>query len=305
MYTDSKEPNNHPLCQKSIYNVGGLSILLKADLPILNKTFHPKIHLFHSAVPVDDQIHLSHIFSFSEPSGNIPGKIIYQKSPWSIKQRNQNWVYELYNHSSSPSLISQVAFFNPTYTAGTIYHHNENDFLSGNLVAVSSLINDQVFLAQILADRMGCFFHASGININGQCFLFLGHSGAGKSTIARMLFSIGNPLSLDRIIVRRNSDKWLAYGFWDSSDVSDISPDPVPIRAIFLLEQAHTNQVIPITDRKQVVRNLPFFIAKPLVTANWWEKILDLVGNISREIPVYHLMFDKSGKIIDVLHGLL
>ncbi len=57
--------------------------------------------------------------------------------------------------------------------------------------------------------------------------------------------------------------------------------------------------------RQKVIRNLPQFIVRPLVTKDWWEKTLDLVGQISGEVPVYRLRFDQSGKVIDVLRSLL
>ena len=44
---------------------------------------------------------------------------------------------------------------------------------------------------------------------------------------------------------------------------------------------------------------------KPLVTADWWEKTLDLVGQMAREVPVYRLRFDKSERVLDALRPLL
>jgi hypothetical protein len=45
-----------------------------------------------------------------------------------------------------------------------------------------------------------------------------------------------------------------------------------------LLEQAPFNRLTQITDKREIVRRLPFLIVKPLVDAGWWEKTLDLVG---------------------------
>ncbi len=84
-----------------------------------------------------------------------------------------------------------------------------------------------------------------------------------------------------------------------------VSPKSAPLRAVFLLEQAPENKLVPIVDKKEIVRNLPFFVVKPLVTKDWWEKTLDLVGALAREVPVYRLRFDKSGRIIEVLRSLL
>ncbi len=76
----------------------------------------------------------------------------------------------------------------------------------------------------------------------------------------------------------------------------DVSPASAPLRAILLLEQAQENRLIPVQDRQEIVRRLPFLLVKPLLTADWWEKTLDLLEQMAREVPVYRLKFDKSGR---------
>jgi hypothetical protein len=141
--------------------------------------------------------------------------------------------------------------------------------------------------------------------IEGQGLLFVGHSEAGKPTIVTMLQQYGQILCDDRMIVRRWPAGFKIHGTWSHGDVPVVSPASAPLRAILLLEQAPHNRLIPITDRKEIVRQLPFFVVKPLVTTDWWEKTLDLVGAIAREVPVYRLQFDKSGRAIDILKPLL
>ncbi|HNQ30659.1 MAG TPA: hypothetical protein PKM87_11115, partial [Methanolinea sp.] len=77
-----------------------------------------------------------------------------------------------------------------------------------------------------------------------------------------------------------------------------------PLRAIFFLEQSQENTIEPI-DKKAVIRMLPFYVIKPLVTADWWEKILDLIQVISQEVPVYRLKLDRSGKVRELLDEFL
>ena len=156
-----------------------------------------------------------------------------------------------------------------------------------------------------MSDRRGCIFHSAGMIIEDQGFLFVGHSGAGKSTIVTQLRPYGEILCDDRNIVRRYPEGWRLFGTWSHGDVPDVSPNSAPLRAIFLLEQAPHNRLIPVTDRREIVRTLPFFIIKPLVTADWWEKTLDLVGAIAREVPVYRLQFDQTGSVMDTLRALL
>jgi hypothetical protein len=135
--------------------------------------------------------------------------------------------------------------------------------------------------------------------------LFVGHSEAGKSTTVTMLRDQGEILCDDRIIVRRWQDGFKIHGTWSHGDVPDVSNSCAPLNAIFLLEKAGTNEILPIEDRKEIIRMLPFYVVKPLVTAEWWKKTLDLMEKISREVPVYRLRLDKSGEVRGILKTFL
>ena len=80
-----------------------------------------------------------------------------------------------------------------------------------------------------------------------------------------------------------------------------MSPNDVPLEAIFFLVQASKNQIKPIHDKEEIIRKLLSCLVRPFITSDWWEKMLTLVGNIAREVPCYDLHFDKSGKVVDVL----
>jgi hypothetical protein len=38
-----------------------------------------------------------------------------------------------------------------------------------------------------------------------------------------------------------------------------------------------------------------------MVTAEWWQKELDVLEQIVQEVPCYSMKFDKSGKIVSEL----
>ncbi|WP_321492454.1 hypothetical protein [uncultured Desulfobacter sp.] len=43
---------------------------------------------------------------------------------------------------------------------------------------------DQILMGRILAYRNGCIMHSLGVSLDNQGLLFVGHSDAGKSTMA-------------------------------------------------------------------------------------------------------------------------
>ena len=61
---------------------------------------------------------------------------------------------------------------------------------------------------------------------------------------------------------------------------------------------------MPITDQKERLGQVLSHVVKPLQTADWWEKTLDLAGKIAAELPAYRLRFDKSGQVVDLLKQL-
>jgi hypothetical protein len=45
-------------------------------------------------------------------------------------------------------------------------------------------------------------------------------------------------------------------------------------------------------------------IIKPFVTADWWEKSLDLIKYIACNAPCYEMRFDKSSAIVPEIEAL-
>jgi hypothetical protein len=200
--------------------------------------------------------------------------------------------------------LHRVAVFDDGHSRWSIYNPNEEGFRRGGLYSLTLFPSDQILLARLLPDRQACFLHAAGMAINGQGLLFVGHSEAGKSTMVTMLREEGDILCDDRMIVRRWPDRFRVHGSWSHGDVPQVSAADAPLRAILLLEKAGTNHLELLEDRKEIVRRLPFFLIKPVVTADWWEKVLGLVETMAREVPVYRLRFDRSGGVKDVLRPL-
>jgi len=230
--------------------------------------------------------------------------LVYKKIPWAIYQKETYWVYLVIQGEEKGLDLWTVGVFDGTHTRGTIYHRDNTQFMRGNNHSLTLYPTDQILLARVLADRQACYLHAAGMILHGQGILFVGHSEAGKSTTVNMLKGEGEILCDDRIIVRHWPDGFKIHGTWSHGDIPDVSNSSAPLRAIFFLEQSQENTIEPI-DKKAVIRMLPFYVIKPLVTADWWEKILDLIQVISQEVPVYRLKLDRSGKVRELLDEFL
>ena len=233
------------------------------------------------------------------------GQRIYQAPPWAIYRRDDSWLYlGILENGGAPTLL-KIALFSPDHTRGRIFSPEPDIFQQGNITSLSLLPTDQIILARVLADYLGCFFHAAGMIIDGQGVLFAGHSDAGKSTIATLLQEEGEILCDDRIVIRHWPEGFKIHGTWSHGDIPTVSPASAPLKALLFLEQASTNQLIPMNDRREVIRRILFLVIKPLVTSDWWEKTLSLIEIIAQSVPCYVLKFDKSGKVKQVIRELL
>jgi len=73
---------------------------------------------------------------------------------------------------------------------------------------------------------------------------------------------------------------------------------------MFLRHSSH-NRLIFLDNRKEILGRLLGCLIKPLVTADWWHKTLDLMEALVREIPCYVMEFDQSGQIVFELEALV
>ena len=278
---------------------------MDSDLPFTEKTFALKLKKFLVDGPGEDMISLSHHFSLPKFTITDLGKEVYRRPPWAIYRKGRSWIYLGIGPQRRDKTIYCAAVFNEGHTRGRIYNSRKGQFRAGNLHSLARFTTDQILLAPVLADREACILHASGMVMKGQGLLFVGHSGAGKTTVATMLRKQGEVLCDDRIIVRRWPEGLRIHGTWSHGDLAEISAGDAPLSAIFFLEKAATNRLIPLTTGREVAQLLVQYVVKSLVTADWWEKILALMEDIAGEVPAYRLQFDKSGRVADVIGEIL
>jgi MoaA/NifB/PqqE/SkfB family radical SAM enzyme len=287
------------------FRIADVTIRVDSDVPFSEKTFGSKFKKFEAAGPSEEMISLRHHFSLTDLNIDDPGEEIYRRAPWAIYRKDRSWIYLGIGPGRRDKDFHCAAVFNEGHTRGRIYNYSEALFRQGNLHALTLFPSDQILLARALADRQACFFHAAGMVIGGKGILLVGHSGAGKTTAARMLRNHGDVLCDDRIIVRRGPTGLRIHGTWSHGDLADVSAGSAPLSAILFLEKAEANRLVPVTQGIETARFLVQYVVKPLVTGDWWEKVLALIENMAREVPAYRLEFDKTGRMADAIVKIL
>ena len=138
--------------------------------------------------------------------------------------------------------------------------------------------------------RDGMPLHASLVEKDGYGVVFLGPSGMGKSTQAKLWvehqgadFIIG-----DRPGLRRINGKWIGFGMpWDGKD-GIRQQKQVPIRALISLEQAPENSIRRLT-KQEAMMVLLNQVMMPMWDDVAMALLTPLMGQLATEIPFYHL----------------
>ncbi|MBU4232784.1 MAG: radical SAM protein [Desulfobacterales bacterium] len=293
---------NWKLNHRRYYEIAGITLQVEADLPITDRTFSEKFRQFEVQEAGCDTISIRHHFDLPNLDKTDLGQIVRHEIPWRIYRKGDSWIYL---GTAPGDSFNPVAVFNRDHTRARIYHKDNSQFSQGNLQSLSLLGTDQIVLTRVLADRQGCIFHSSGAVLDGQGLLFVGHSGAGKSTTVKMFQGKGEILCDDRNIVRRWPEGFRMHGTWSHGEVPLISAASAPLSAIFFPHKSTDNNLKLLENRKEIIGYLLSCLIKSLVSPSWWDKMLALIGVLAREIPCYAMEFDMSGKIVAELEKLV
>lgn len=301
-----------PAKHRRYFQIAGITVRLESDLDLRKVRFARELEMFAAEGPGEDNVALRHYFELPDLHQVDMGQEFYRNPPWAIRRKNGNWYYLGIPADPNDKQLFRVAVFNSDYTHASIYHtpQDENRVTEIGFQALSLFPTDQIWLAPLLADRNAVLLHSAAAVLNGQGFIFVGNSGAGKSTIIghiKQSKTIPQPafsaqiLCDDRNILRRWDTGWRVHGTWSHGDVQDVSPASAPLTAVLFLQKASHNYLERMCDRKDILRRLLATIIKPMATAEWWRKELDVIEKILGEVPCYILYSDSSGNVVQEL----
>ncbi|HVP90885.1 MAG TPA: radical SAM protein [Terriglobales bacterium] len=288
------------------YRIAGLEVRVEADLPITETTFGPKFEPFRvrDGRGGGDGLSIRHHFALPRLEDADLGREVYRRPPWAVYRRDDAWVYVGIYPDAADARVHRVIVFSDDHTRARVFNPSPDLFLAGGLDSLMLLPSDQIALARLLPFRDGAFVHAAGVEMNGRGLLFAGPSEAGKSTVVKMLRGKAKVLCDDRMIIRRDETGFRIHGTWSHGEIAEVSPGPAPAAAVLFLRQARENRLERMTDPRAALRALLPRLVRPLVTSEWWERVLALAGEIVDEVPCYEMLFDKSGRIVDALEEL-
>lgn len=145
---------------------------------------------------------------------------------------------------------------------------------------------DEYVVARRLAREDGVVLHASALLWNGGAYLFVGHSGAGKSTTALNAMTLGAMvLSDDRTIVTLGADgAATAWGSPWHGSLRRAHNASAPVRGIFVLSHADADSVSALAAR-EAVGEIFVRVILPSPDPRDVERAFDTVHALARRVP--------------------
>ena len=160
---------------------------------------------------------------------------------------------------------------------------------------------DEVLVARLLGLGRGIELHSCGvIDKDGRGQLFVGQSGAGKTTTARVWLAEGDYeiVSDDRVILRLINGEWRMYGTPWHGEAELCSPVSAPLAAIHLLVQAPRTEFVALS-AGQAVASLFGCTFPPFYDAAAVEFTLAALARLVADVPVRALRFVPDRSLID------
>ena len=221
---------------------------------------------------------------------------------FAIYDDGDTWsILSLLNEATLKYHMKYVVTASKDYSEMTVYmsnepfYYKEADTWENPFIPFSSLV--RTFCEAGMVMRGGLPLHASMVEKDGYGIVFLGPSGMGKSTQAKLWekyqdadFIIG-----DRPGLRCIDGTWYGFGMpWDGKD-NIMNQKKVPIKALISLEQAKENRIEKLTTQQAMLVLLNQAMM-PMWDNAAMDKAMVLMGKLAGDIPFYHLknLADKN-----------
>ncbi len=148
----------------------------------------------------------------------------------------------------------------------------------------------RVVYAIMVFEFGGLLFHAAGIVRKGQAYIFFGHSGSGKTTVAR-LSPQDVVLNDDLLLLIPREDGWQAYAtpFWNPSQIHP-HRNHAPLKGFFHLVQDQSVFLRSISKGKalaHMVSCVPVIASDPSRSG----KVLERCSTLLALVPSFDLHF--------------
>ena len=163
---------------------------------------------------------------------------------------------------------------------------------------------DQLALMHISSQKNGFILHSAGGKVFGKGIAFVGASGAGKTTISRLLNKIKETelLSDDRLFIQRIKATWSISGTPWPGEAGIAVNKSAPLEALFLLKQGKDNRIEEISSGR-AFETLASTTSIPWNDKAKAESVMASIELMLKSVPVYRFTFTPDAGAIKAIRS--
>jgi hypothetical protein len=295
------------------FSIGEVSLGIIGSGPC--PVFGPQLELFRSesaasaSTRCDLELTLQLVDRLYPPSGRL---LFDSGSVWTLHEDGEGWLFDFASDAVGPEPYKRL-LIDREFRSGRILL-NQKYFPDSAPSGPLDYPLDELVVMHRLGRERGVEVHAAGIHdAEGNGYLFLGHSGAGKSTTTRLWNQLPGMtvLSDDRIILRQTQtpfgepEIWMHGTPWHG-EAAFAAPGKARIERLFVIEHApedapeSANKITPLTGSIAVgeimARSfLPFHDAVAL------ENTMTFLQEMVAILPCYRLEFRPDRTAVEAV----
>ncbi|MFZ2491256.1 MAG: hypothetical protein WA208_07210 [Thermoanaerobaculia bacterium] len=276
-------------------SIGGITFALTPVDERLTLRIEGPLRHFRSE-PVDAEVQLN--VRALERALPVEGELLFDSGAvWRLFQRPDGFRIDCTSELFGPEPY-KVATFDPTFTRGEVAIRTD---ALGREVDPLDYPLDEVLVSNLLGRGRGVELHSCGvIDREGRGHLFVGVSGAGKTTTARIWGDDALVVSDDRVIVRSVNQEFRMYGTPWHGEARLCSPESAPLAGVYLLRQAPETRLRSLDAAEAVARlfscTFPLFHDATALTFT-----LGILADLVRSVPVRELQFTPDRTVLDAI----
>ena len=279
------------------FSVAGLPFSVEADSPV-SILLPPEYEPFSTSQPPagTEEAARYHVApardGVTRPSG---ATVFWENDLWRTGRTPAGETFfEIYDVQIDGWRLAGTAV--PTFESGTLYPRP-------NPAQPTSVLplhhpHDRALILGRLANRQGGVVHASAVAVDGKGLLFVGRSGAGKTTMARLWRQAGATILNDERNIVRLAGETAVVGStpWHGEE-NQVNPVTVPLAGVFYLAKSQENRVSPVSCETSVARLFTGTFV-PVFIEEGPARVLDAWADVLERVPSFDLAFAPDERVV-------
>ena len=280
-------------------SIAGLGAVIESREPDLEIEPQGAVGHFVAENAASDLIVRTHWAT--EPRRHEGTPVFDSGAVWCLHRAGEDFLFQFTSPTMGP-VPYKTAHVNTTFTSSIVTLYRPY-FDARRPVYPLAYPLDELLFIHLLAQGHGVELHGCGVvDASGEASLFVGQSGAGKSTMARLWDREPGVtiLSDDRIVVREINGQIMVFGTPWHGEEPFAASGPARLARICFLRHGKSHHVKDATAAESAARLFACAFV-PVYDAAAIEFTLGLLEKIARRVACYELEFAPDRSVIDFL----